>query len=92
MFVLSFLDAETRLSIAVTDPKYTVNIISAQILDMNENVLKVLPLNSIGKDFYTTTPFVAPSQRFKIAVSILCLICDPQRIFVQNQEELKSLL
>ncbi|XP_075982453.1 hemicentin-1-like [Anticarsia gemmatalis] len=61
-------NAKTHLSIHVVDPKHTVNIGKAQILDMNENVLQELQLKHLRKDFYTTKPFWAPSHRFKVAV------------------------
>ncbi|XP_075981852.1 hemicentin-2-like [Anticarsia gemmatalis] len=61
-------NAKTHLSVAVDDPKQTVKIESALIMDMNEKVLQTLPLKKLNNNFYTTPLFQAPSQRFKVAV------------------------
>ncbi|XP_075981862.1 uncharacterized protein LOC142980405 [Anticarsia gemmatalis] len=60
----------TYLSVSVVDPKHTVRIVSAQILDMNERVKVDLPLRRLNNDFYTTGPFSTPTYMFKVAVSV----------------------
>ncbi|KAJ8728642.1 hypothetical protein PYW07_006338 [Mythimna separata] len=63
-------NSNVHLSISVTDDHHSVQIVSAQILNMDENPIgSPLPLTETSKDFYVTNAFVAPSQRFKIAVN-----------------------
>ncbi|KAJ8720962.1 hypothetical protein PYW08_006427 [Mythimna loreyi] len=62
--------SNVHLSISVTDDHHTVKIVSAQILDMNENPINgPMPLTETSKDFYVTNLFAAPSNRFKVAVN-----------------------
>ncbi|CAB3232091.1 unnamed protein product [Arctia plantaginis] len=62
------VNTQTLLSVSVTDPKHTVHIIAAQILDLKDRIVNSLLLRQISRDFYTTQPFIAPTKRFKIAV------------------------
>ncbi|KAJ8720965.1 hypothetical protein PYW08_006430 [Mythimna loreyi] len=63
-------DTKVYLSISITDEKHSVKMVSAQLLDMDEKpILKPMPLTEISKDFYVTDQFMAPSQRFKVAVN-----------------------
>ncbi|KAJ8728639.1 hypothetical protein PYW07_006335 [Mythimna separata] len=63
-------DTKVYLSISISDDKHSVKIVSAQFLDMNEKpIANKMSLTEVSKDFYITDPFIAPSQRFKVAVS-----------------------
>ncbi|KAJ8720964.1 hypothetical protein PYW08_006429 [Mythimna loreyi] len=63
-------ESKVHLSISVTDEYRSVQIESAQILDMSEKPINIpMPLTETSKNFYVTDLFVAPSQRFKVAVN-----------------------
>ncbi|KAM3966082.1 LOW QUALITY PROTEIN: hemicentin-1-like [Aphomia sociella] len=59
---------KSHLSVSVSDSDHNVRIKHAQILDMNEKIIKEVPLHQIGKDLYTTDDFLWPDFRFKIAI------------------------
>ncbi|KAJ8728641.1 hypothetical protein PYW07_006337 [Mythimna separata] len=63
-------ESKVHLSISVTDEHRSVQIVSAQLLDMDEKPISdPMPLTETSKNFYVTHLFVAPSQRFKVAVN-----------------------
>ncbi|KAJ8720963.1 hypothetical protein PYW08_006428 [Mythimna loreyi] len=63
-------ESKVHLSISVTDEYRSVQIESAQILDMSEKPINnPMPVTEISKNFYVTDLFVTPSQRFKVAVN-----------------------
>lgn len=58
---------KSHLTVSVTDSNRNV-IIKIQILDMNENIIKEIPLNKISRDMYTTDALLWPTSRFKVAI------------------------
>ncbi|XP_059046733.1 hemicentin-1-like [Achroia grisella] len=41
---------------------------TAQILDMDENIIKEIPLNKVNEDMYTTDALLWPTSMFKVAI------------------------
>ncbi|XP_049697511.2 hemicentin-1 [Helicoverpa armigera] len=62
-------DTKVHLSASVIDEHNSVQIVTAEIVQMNDQVIQTLPLIKVSKDFYVTQPFVAPSQMFKVVVN-----------------------
>ncbi|KAJ0172647.1 hypothetical protein K1T71_011786 [Dendrolimus kikuchii] len=61
-------DTENHLSIQVEDPEHEVIIESAQILDMDGNIIKKIPLIQKQDFYYTRNVFRSPDTLFHIAV------------------------
>nr|XP_049697512.1 hemicentin-1-like isoform X2 [Helicoverpa armigera] len=62
-------DTKVHLSASVIDEHNSVQIVTAEIVQMNDQVIQTLPLIKVSKDFYVTQPFVAPAQMFKVVVN-----------------------
>nr|XP_021185692.2 hemicentin-1 [Helicoverpa armigera] len=62
-------DTKVHLSASVIDEHNSVQIVTAEIVQMNDKVIQTLPLIKVSKDFYVTQPFVAPSQMFRVVVN-----------------------
>nr|XP_026491835.1 hemicentin-1-like isoform X2 [Vanessa tameamea] len=62
---------KSYLSIALNNDKKDVVLKTAELRDLDDNVIKELPLTLIDpeKQFYITDPFIPPSTLFKIAVN-----------------------
>ncbi|XP_046970773.1 hemicentin-1-like [Vanessa cardui] len=62
---------KSYLSIALNNDKKDVVLKTAELRDLDDNVIKKLPLTLVDADkqFYITDPFVPPSTLFKIAVN-----------------------
>ncbi|XP_050355402.1 hemicentin-1-like [Nymphalis io] len=62
---------KSYLTIALNNDKRDVALKTAELRDLDNNVIKELPLKLINaeKQYYTTDPFVPPNTLFKIAVN-----------------------